>query len=351
MISWILGKRLSPIGVDIGSRSVKLVQLDADRTTLHELVRWELPEDAEKTPESRKKAIVAALVAAQQGRDFRGNDAVLCLGPRDLYLQNIRVPKLSGPELERQIHQEIAGRLPFPVAETEIRYLEAADVRQGEAVLREVIVLACHRPVLQQLLDAVEEAGLRPVGVDAEPIALLRAYFKQYRRDEDRKQRVMYVHIGQLRTNVVVAEGETILFLKYVDIGGKQLDEAVARHLKMPAADAAALRRNNGDRRSDMQNPEITRSVADAVRPVMERLASEVSLCIRYHSVTFRGQPLVRLVLGGGEASTTLTDFLGKRLDLKCEVGEPLRTITTPQKPTREAQWDVATGLALWEAV
>lgn len=340
---------MSPIGVDIGSRSVKLVQLDGERTHLHELVRWELPEEADKSPEGRKKAIVEALVAAQQGRDFRGSEAVLCLGPRDLYLQNIRVPKTNGPEFERHIHQEIAGRLPFPVAETEIRYLEAADVRQGESVVREVIVLACHRPVLQQLLDAVEEAGLRPVGVDAEPIALLRAYVKQYRRDEDRKQRVMYVHIGHTRTNVVVSEGETVLFLKYVDIGGKQLDEAVARHLKMPIADAAALRRNNGDRRSDMQNPEITRSVAEAIRPVMERLASELSLCIRYHSVTFRGQPLVRLVLGGGEASSSLMEFLGRRLDLKCEVGEPLRTMNVTQRPSREAQWDVATGLALWE--
>ena len=36
------------------------------------------------------------------------------------------------------------------------------------------------------------------------------------------------------------------------------------------------------------------------------------------------------------------------RLDLPCELGEPLRTY--PQAPTagRRAQWDVAAGLALW---
>ena len=58
-----------------------------------------------------------------------------------------------------------------------------------------------------------------------------------------------------------------------------------------------------------------SRSVSEATRPVIDRLARELSLCIRYHSVTFRGQRLYRLVVGGGEACDVLVASLDQRLE------------------------------------
>ena len=349
MPGWFSNHRCSPIGVDIGSRSVKLMQFDRAQTRVIETARWDLhpPADREWSPAERYAALSEAIRRAREGRDFRGRDAVLCLGTRELFVQNVRVPKLPAAELEKAVHQEAAGKLPFPVAETELRYLEAADVRQGEAAKREVILLACHRPVLHGLLDAVLQAGLRPIAVDVEPIALLRSYVKQFRRDEDRTQRAIYVHVGLANTLVVIARGAEILFAKYIDVGGRHFDESVAAHLGMEPAAAAALRRHNGDRRADQQDPELARSVQEAVRGVVERLVQEVSLCVRYHSVTFRGQPLARLVLGGGEASPALMETLAARIDVKCELGDPLRLFDVNLPANRRGQWDVATGLAL----
>ncbi len=130
-------------------------------------------------------------------------------------------------------------------------------------------------------------------------------------------------------------------------VGGRAMDEAVGRHLKMKLSEAIALRRHNGDRRVDQQDPEITRSVTESVRPVIDRLAGELSMCARYHSVTFRGQPLSRLVLGGGEATSAIIESLSTRLELKCELGDPLRTYENTLPQTRRGQWDVAAGLAL----
>jgi type IV pilus assembly protein PilM len=216
--------------------------------------------------------------------------------------------------------------------------------------MREVILLACHRPVLEQTLATIEEAGLRPVAVEVEPMALLRGALKQYRRDDDKQQRTLLVEVGHSRTAVVIFEGEDLLFVKYLAIGGRQLDEAVARHLRMTQAEAVALRRNNGDRRADQQDPEIARSVAEATRSVLERLAAELSMCVRYHSVTFRGHPLVRLVLGGGEATPQLLETLANRLNLKCELSDPLRGFENSPSGAHKGQWDVASGLALLEA-
>ncbi|MEO8494783.1 MAG: pilus assembly protein PilM [Planctomycetota bacterium] len=272
---------------------------------------------------------------------------MICLNHRQLFLQNIRVSKAATTSLDRTIQQEAAGRVPFPVAEAEIRYLEAADIRQGDAVMREVILMACHRPVLERLLRIIERAKFRPVAVDVEPTSLVRTYTSQFRRDEDREVRTMYVHVGYESTLVVIAQGAELLFVKYIELGGKQFDESVSRTLKMNLTDSASLRRNSGDRRSDRQDPEIVRSVAEAMRPAVERLASELSMCVRYHSVTFRGRPLERFVLGGGEATESLLESLTKRVGLASELSDPFRMYPRSGKTGRNCHWDIAAGLAL----
>lgn len=303
MISLFSRTRYSPIGIDIGSRSVKLVQFNADYSRLIDATRVDLSgeAEAEQARDNQPDRTAEVIRQAREGRDFRGKDAVLCLNDRHLFLQNIRVPQGDKSSLDRTVQQEAAGRIPFPIAEAEIRYIEAADIRHGDQIMRELILIACHRPVLEELLALVEKAGLRPVAVDIEPAALLRSYDVQFRRDEDRLVRSMLVHVGNGGTLVVIFQGQDILFVKYIELGGKHFDEAVARSLKMSVADATALRRNNGDRRSDRQDPEIARSIHEATRSVIDRLLGEMAMCVRYHSVTFRGQPLERMVLGEGK--------------------------------------------------
>jgi type IV pilus assembly protein PilM len=350
MISLLTRKRFSPIGVDIGSRSVKLCQLTADRARIVDVARRELnpsSDGEQSSPERRPEEIVGALREAREGHAFRGHDAVLCLNQRHLFLQNIRLQRSSPTDTERAVHQEAAGRIPFPVEEAEIRYLEAAEIRTGNEHLREIILLACHRPVLEQTLRIVEQAGLFPVAVDVEPSALARSHALQSRRAEDQGQRSMMVHLGNSSTAVLIVQGERLLFVKYIPLGGHEFDKAVARNLGMDVAEAAALRRHNGDRRSDRQDPEITRSVSEAVRPVMARLAAEIAMCVRYHSVTFRGQALDRLVLGGGEATPQLADSLQNKLGITCRTSDPFRSLADKTVRGRAGQWDVAAGLAL----
>jgi type IV pilus assembly protein PilM len=332
--------------VDIGSRCVKLLQFDAARSRVHEAARWDLPPEPAAKPERHDERVAEAIRHAREGRNFRGREAVLCLGPGNLFVQNIRVSQATGDELTKIVHFEAAGRLPFASEEAEIRYIEADDVRQGDTVRREVILLACYRPSLARMLSVAEQAGLRAVAIDVEPAAVLRCYSRQLRRDDDQQRRMMFVGVGASNTAAVITRGMNTMFVKYIDIGGRHFDEAVARHLKMTPADASALRRHNGDRHVQHRDPEIARSVDESIRPVLDKLTHELSLCLRYYSVTFRGQPLSQVVLGGGEATDTLAEWLAARLDLPCAVGNPLRPFENGPRE-RIAQWDVAAGLAL----
>ena len=194
---------------------------------------------------------------AREGRKFSGRNAVLCLGWRELFVQNVRLPKATTGDIEHLVRQESESKLPFPAAEAELRWWEAAEVRQGDAPRREMIVVACHRPVLERALQVIEKAGLQPcAGSTSNRLALApRAYSAQFRRDLDQQQRVAYVHIGQTNSSVLIAQGTHAVFMKYLELGGRHFDEAVSRHLQMEPGEAWALRRHNGDRRADQQDP------------------------------------------------------------------------------------------------
>lgn len=347
MVRWPTRRRFSPIGIDIGSRSVKLVQLTADYSRLVDAVRWDFPTTLNGASEDDlSEGLAEALQRTRERRRLRGRDAVVCLNKDHLFLQNLRVPKRTGDEIDAVVQEESGPRLPFPAEEAEIRFLDAGEVRQSDSSVRELIVTACHRPVLHRLLDLVGRCGLQPIAVDIEPAAIVRSYSLQFRRDADRDRRVMFVHVGYSKSVVVIAHGDRILFVKYVQSAGRSMDEAVASRLRMAVGEASALRRHNGDRRKELQDPDVSRGIARAIRPVIERLANEISLCSRYHSVTFRGQPICRIVLGGGEATSGLAEALQKRLNMPCLTSEPLRSYSTDSQFHPSSQWDVAVGLA-----
>ncbi|RCS42093.1 hypothetical protein DTL42_19890 [Bremerella cremea] len=338
----------APIGIDIGSKSIKMVQFSKDYATIQEAASFDFPEPiaAEQDFDAYLAQLKQTLQRARVGRNFRGHDAIFCIHQRDLFLHNIRVNKNESKALANIVQQEAADRIPYSMLDAEIRFVESAELRQGEQTLREVIIMACFRPRLEALLELFEETGFRPISVDVEPMAILRAFTKQYRREADEQDRVLYVHVGYSNTAVIIAEGTQVLFIKYLNVGGRHFDEAVCRQLDMTMDDAVNLRRHSADRRRSQQTPEVERSVLNAMRDELERLHQELAMCIRYHSVTFRGRPLVRIVLSGGEATETLRAELERTTTIETELGDPLRLYDAPQVLGRHGQWDIAVGLA-----
>ena len=84
MVDWLPRQRCGPIGVDIGSRSVKLTQFDAARTRVHDAARWDLPSEPAANP--AQDGIVEAIRHAREAQLPRPR-AVLCLGAGNLFVQ------------------------------------------------------------------------------------------------------------------------------------------------------------------------------------------------------------------------------------------------------------------------
>ena len=97
----------------------------------------------------------------------------------------------------------------------------------------------------------------------------------------------------------------------------------------------------------------VRQAVFDATRSIMEELGREIGLCLRYYSVTFRGQRPGKIKLLGGEAADPLLlGVLNGSLGVPTEAGRPLFSVDTSRMdPSDRAgfmtEWATAFGLGL----
>ena len=133
----------------------------------------------------------------------------------------------------------------------------------------------------------MEEVGLQPVGIDASPCALFRCFERVLRRQEDKERTIMFLDVGHRYTTVVLGRAGEICFVKQMAFGVSRFAEDIAARLSISVADAESLRRKMTS--SDSVDAATRRLVADVLHGTAEQLAAEISLCLRYYTVTFRG--------------------------------------------------------------
>src|SRR5439155_13827440 len=167
------------------------------------------------------------------------------------------------------------------------------------------------------------------------------------------------VDIGYSRSKVVIGRGREISFMKPIEIGSQKLHEDVSRKLGITMEEARGLRRRLIEAAPGTATPDLLKkdpvrqAVFDATRSTMEELGREIALCLRYYSVTFRGQRPAKLKLLGGEAADPLLlGVLNASLGIPVEAGRPLFSVDTSRMDQQDrmsfgSEWAMAFGLSL----
>ncbi len=380
MINLLLRKKHWPIALDIGTDSIKMLQMHQVGQSVNVCAsgRWRLPDSAGADESQIRKHLVMAVREMLRSGGFHGRRVVSALPCRKLTIKNMRLPHMSDDELKKAVMWEARERFGFNIEPDRLAYLNAGQIRQEGDVRDEIIVIAAPSETVQDHLELLNEMGLRPEHIEPEPVALFRVFERYLRRQADESAVSVIVDVGMGSTRVLVARGRQIVFIKEIEIGGKKFIDAVAKRLKLTREEANDLRmramrenphranpssveeagpdslgesitENKGDGKADS----IQWTLRDAIRGEVEALAREVSLCLRYCAVTFRGLRPKNICLTGGEAyDTALVELLSENLSLPCKVAQPLKGIDVSSvdlgadRRGTLNEWAVCAGLA-----
>ena len=327
MSNWIVrNQKVLPIGVDIGHSCIKMIQLaeSGDDLRVLSVGRAPMPVSAAMDEPQRKRCVVAVIRQLMSHGHFRGRNAVSALSAEELQITSLRLAEAESLQADKALRKEAAQRFSLNADTDAIDYLLAGSVHQDEEVKNEFIVLAAKAQTVEDHISLLEEAGLQPVGIDAAPCALFRSFEKAMRREEDKQRTVIFVDVGYRYTTVVFGRNGEICLAKQMPFGTARFDEEIASKLEMAAGDAESLRLRL--QRDEPMEEGTRQLVTEALVSAAEQLAKELSLCLRYHTVTFRGKRVERaLVAGGGAHEKVLLDVLQRHLSIAVEPAETFR--------------------------
>jgi type IV pilus assembly protein PilM len=366
--------QLHPIGLDIGYDAVRMVQLEvlgrdttaAVRAATRESFR---DDDVRETTESRLAAAREAVGRMLSAAPFRGRRVVVALPSEMVHVKNYRLPPMPLPEIDSAARLEARNLFEFEPDDAHVQCLPAGEVRHGNDVLQEVIVLAVRNEDVDRYVEQIHACGLTVDSVDVEACALFRSIERFIRRREDEQEVHVLASVGLHATQIMIGRGREISFLKTIDIGSMRFHQAIATKLGISLGEARALRRRllegpeapEGGASAEVpqqapstsQRDPVRQAVFDAMRSAMEQLARELSLCVRYQSVTFRGHRPTRVRLLGPEANDPhLQTILHSVLNIRVEAGRPLFNVDASRMREQDrrgtaSEWATALGLAL----
>jgi len=378
MVAWGLKIRgQQPIGLDIGHNSIKMIQLVIDDEQISVIAADETRIDAGENgdEQSRRSFVISAIKRMLVNGSFLGRNVVSCLPSDKLRITSLRLAEAERYGIEQALRREVAHRFGLDPDKDSMDYMIAGSVRQGDEVKNELILFATDNETIKNHIATLEEAELRPVAIDTIPCALFRSFERSLRRQEDRDRTAVFVDVGSFFTTVVFGRGGEISFIKQIQIGGQKFTHEIAAKLGINVGEAEMLQealrvdpglfslKSNMSEKAPAENwhdiDMSTRQVmVDAVSAVAEDLVREISLCLRYYTVTFRGKRVERAVFaGGGAYEDILLNILRRRLAVEIELGQPLRgfdlssgRINVNFDSDRRGlfcEWAVAVGLGL----
>ncbi len=345
----------SYLGIDIGTSSIKLVQVGDDngRPRLMTYGYSEAVTDIVKSESAAsRQAVVATLKSILHDARTTTNKVVAALPSFTVFSSIISLPAMNRKELNSAVRWEAKKFVPLPIDELVLDWKLLKDpaagvVAEGRAPKNlRVLITAAPRTLRDRYLLLFKEAGLEVVALDTEAFALERSLIG------NDPAPVMIVDIGAVATDIAVLVDGVPLINRSIDFGGNKITEAIAKSLNINADRAEQFKRDFGISAGQSNVSQIPKTIEHVVNQIISE--------IRFVMNLYRSQgsnPIEKVVLSGGSAFLlNLPEYLEKTLSIKTFIGDPWARLIYPLelKPALQEigpRFAVAIGLAMRQIV
>ena len=310
----MLGSRKSVVGLDIGSSCIKAVEITRDRydyviTGYHQI---------DVGSEAVQSEAIADLF--NQAR-FRTKRVITSVSGKQVIVRYITMVNMTQDNLHNAIRFEADKYVPFDLEDCQLDCQKLSDITkenaEGEGEMR-VLLVAVKRNLVEEKAKMLSGIGLRPVAVDVDAFALGTVFEMNEGLSstiDDPDKVVALVDIGANKTCVNILKGNLSHFTREVYIGGNDMTNAVNRRLDVEHFEAELLKRDPGDRQVEVE---------EAVNPVIEDLANEVSLSFDYFESQTESEVTEVQLSGGGSLLSGLDETLERIFEKRTKIWNPI---------------------------
>jgi len=254
------------IGIDIGSQQIKIAELRPGKTglTVTALGLGPTPVGVIQNNIITDPATMGlAIKQIMRESGITAKRVLGCIsGQNAVVIRIIEVPRMTDAELKETMKWEVERHVPFAPSETVLDY-QPLSPRTAEAANgpnMEVLLAVAQQDAVSNYIDTLFAAGLDPIAIDIEPLAIARALLEieggqpvagpptlpgqPVFVEGEVAETVAVVSIGAANTDIAIFQGGQLAFPRSLPLAGDSLTRAIAEALQYTVEQAERVKRD-----------------------------------------------------------------------------------------------------------
>ena len=341
------GNTKSIIGLDIGSSSVKAVELAVKARGIELVNLGVAPVEPEAIVQGaflNSSVISEAIQQAVREAGIKTKMVATAVSGHSVIVKKISLPTMSREELEESIRWEAEQYIPFDINEVNLDFqiLETGD---GEGQM-DVLLVAAKKDLIDDYVQVISDAGLQPIVLDVAAFAVENTFTRNY--EPSKEEVVALVNVGSQVVNINIVSEGVPAFTRDISTGGNAYTEEIQKALAVSWEEAERIKLGGGA--TEESQDVVPQEVEQAMRSVTDTVIGEISRSLDFFAATAAESRIARVMLSGGgcRISGFESAFQGKT-NLPVELLNPLERVTVSNRldPDMLARWGPSLGVAV----
>jgi type IV pilus assembly protein PilM len=254
-------------------------------------------------------------------------------------LRVIDLPPLDEKDIRTALIMQAQERIPMPLDRAVMDYQTVGIVDTPDGPRLRVIVVVTEREGVDQLLETLHRAGLRPEGIDLSVFSVIRSLSHL----EQSEGPVLYAQLGDL-VNIAIAEAGVCRFTRQAPQGLAIVLSRLAESRGIPVDEARAVVLGEAP---DEVTDDSDMTVGELLKRTAAELGSELRAAAEFYSSQFGAPVTTGIVAGPLSPLPGFVDALAAASGLELVCGEVIATSPDALGDVDRRLAPVATGLAV----
>ena len=321
----IFNSKESYVGIDIGSSSIKIVELKREGGKAR-LLSYGFSENPLNLEKMSNQELANVINRIYEKSGIISRQVVSALSTFSVFSSIINLVGLGKNEkdIDSAVQWEAKKVIPLPLEEIILDWKKIDKKKEDEKTAGKdgikVLLTGAPKILVRKYVNIFKLAKINLLSLETETFALIRSLLG------NDKSTVMIVEIGASTSNIVIAKESIPLLSRSVDVGGVTITEAISNNLNIGKERAEQFKYDMGISTTDSQEGAIPKTIAETISPVVNE--------IKYALSTFQNNgsdKVEKIVLTGGSALLlNLPGYLSKILNLNVIVGNPWNRVSYP---------------------
>ncbi len=322
----LFAKKKDLMGIDVGSTSIKLVQLKEVKGgyELESLGLVPLPPEAivDNTLMDNSTVVetIKELVTRLAQRKVR--EASSSISGNSVIIRKIVMNASTPEEVETEIQWEAEQYIPFDINDVNID-CQILGNDENDPSKMHVLLVASKKDIVNDYQAVFAEAGVKLVVLDVDAFAVQNAFEMNYETDPEEVYAL--INIGASMMNLNVVRAGMSLFIRDVQLGGSLYTEDIQKKMGVSFEEA--------ERMKVMITESSSEDLLESINRINETIAYEIRRSLDFYNSNALEGKIGRVFLSGGAAKTlNLATAISEKLSLPVELFNPLARIKWDSK-------------------